>query len=233
MIKAILTIDDVVTKNTPALVDYLVSRDIRVLMFAQGEYIEKYPENVVYALKHGMTVGNHSYSHPNFAEISFEEGIEEIERTEGLLDDIYKQAGVERKYRPFRFPYGSKGGENKEKYRHYFKEKGFSKLDDRNISFPWWKEQGLDKDIDTFWTFNFAEYKIRPDSGFTMDDVFKRIHDPNPETGGALLEEGSNHILLLHDHDETRAMVPDYYKIIIEHVLANGVTFANPEFIDR
>ncbi len=231
MIKAILTIDDIATSNTPNLVDYLVEKGITVLMFAQGSHIERYPENVVYALQKGMVVGNHSYSHPNFAEISFEEGIQEIEKTEKLLDDIYKKAGVERMYRPFRFPYGSKGGDNKDRYQQYFKDKGFSKLDDRKIAYPWWKEFGLSTDIDTLWTFDFAEYQIRPDSGFTMDDVFKRVHDSNPASGGALLEDGSNHIILMHDHEETLAMVPDYYKIMIEHVLECGVMFERPEFI--
>jgi peptidoglycan/xylan/chitin deacetylase (PgdA/CDA1 family) len=231
MIKAILTIDDIATSNTPNLVDYLVEKGITVLMFAQGSHIERYPENVVYALQKGMVVGNHSYSHPNFAEISFEEGIQEIEKTEKLLEDIYKKAGVERKYRPFRFPYGSKGGDNKDRYQQYFKDKGFSKLDDRKIAYPWWKEFGLSTDIDTLWTFDFAEYQIRPDSGFTMDDVFKRVHDSNPASGGALLEDGSNHIILMHDHEETLAMVPDYYKIMIEHVLECGVMFERPEFI--
>ena len=231
MINAVLTIDDIASKNTPALVDYLVEKGIKALMFAVGTHVEKYPENVIYALGRGMIVGNHSYSHPNFAEISFEEGIKEIKKTDALLDDIYKQAGVERKYKPFRFPYGSKGGENKERYEQYFRDNGYSKLDDRNIKYPWWKECGLDKDIDTLWTFDFAEYNIRPQSGFTMEDVLKRIHDSNPASGGTLLDEGSNHIILMHDHEETLAMVPDYYMIMIEHVLENGVTFAAPTFI--
>ncbi len=231
MIKAVLTIDDIASSNTPALVDYLVEKEIPVLMFAVGEHIEKYPENVAYALQHGMVVGNHSYSHPDFAEISYEEGIREIEKCEELLNDIYKEAGVERKYRPFRFPYGSKGGENKERYEQYFRDKGFSKLDDRKIAYPWWKETGLAKDIDTLWTFDFAEYQIRPDSGFTMDDVMKRVHDDKPESGGVLLEDGTYHIILMHDHEETLAMVPDYYKIMLEPVMENGVTFVRPEFL--
>ncbi len=231
MSTAVLTIDDIATNNTPALVDYLVEKGIRVLMFAWGENVEKHPENAIYALQHGMIIGNHSYTHPNFAEISFEEGIAEIEKTESILGDIYKKAGVERKYRPFRFPYGSKGGENKEKYEQYLRDHGFSKLDDRAISYPWWKETGLDKDIDTLWTFDFAEYQIRPNSGFTMEDVFKRVHDTNPGSGGVLLEEGSNHIILMHDHEETLAMVPDYYNIMIDHVMENGVIFKEPEFI--
>lgn len=35
------------------------------------------------------------------------------------------------------------------------------------------------KDIDTLWTFDFAEYNIRPGSGFIIDDVFKKMHDLN------------------------------------------------------
>ena len=80
MINAVLTIDDIASKNTPALVDYLVEKGIKALMFAVGTHVEKYPENVIYALGRGMIVGNHSYSHPNFAEISFEEGIKEIKK---------------------------------------------------------------------------------------------------------------------------------------------------------
>ena len=56
-----------------------------------------------------------------------------------MLDEIYERAGVERKMRPFRFPYGDKGGENKEKLQQYLLQKGFSKLDDTKITFPWWK----------------------------------------------------------------------------------------------
>ena len=231
MIKAVLTIDDIASANTPALVDYLVGKHIPALMFSVGEHIEKYPENVIYALQHGMVVGNHSYSHPDFAKIPFEEGIREIEKCEELLEDIYKKAGAEREYRPFRFPYGSKGGENKDKYEQYFRDKGFSKLDDRKIVCSRWKESGFDKDIDTLWTFDFAEYRIRPGSGFTMKDVLKRVHDGDPESGGMLLEEGTYHIILMHDHEETLDMVPDYYRIMLEHVMENGVDFVRPEFL--
>ncbi|MBO4920785.1 MAG: hypothetical protein J5372_02600 [Lachnospiraceae bacterium] len=93
-----------------------------------------------------MIVGNHSYSHPAFSKLSYEQAVEEIEKNEALHD--------------------------------------------RQIPFRWWKDLGLDKDIDTFWTFDFAEYLIRNDSNFTKDDVFKRINDPAPEFGTALLKDG-------------------------------------------
>ena len=90
---------------------------------------------------------------------------------------------------------------------------------------------GMDKDIDTFWTFDFAEYLIRKDSNFTKEDVFKKINDPAPEFGTALLEDGGSHIILLHAHDETEEMVPEYYKLFIDCLLEKGIIFDDPEFI--
>ena len=231
MIKALLTIDDVSSENTPAIVDYLCEKNIQVIMFMVGQWAEEYPDQLVYALKHGMIVGNHSYSHPHFSELSFEECKEEIEKNEEVLNRFYEQAGVERKYRPFRFPYGDKGGSNKDLLQAYLKENGFNKVDDTKLQYPWWKERGLDKDIDTFWTFDFMEYCIRPGSGFTLENVMERIHDTSPEDGAALLKDGSSHILLTHAHDETDEMVPGYYRIFIEELLKNGVEFIRPEFI--
>ena len=95
----------------------------------------------------------------------------------------------------------------------------------------WYKFPEITKDIDTFWTFDFAEYNIRPGSGFGLEDVIKRIYDKEPKTGAPLLADGSCHLLLLHAHDETEAMVPEYYKIFIEELLKNGVEFVKPGFI--
>ena len=232
MIRALLTIDDVSSENTPAIVDFLCEKKIPAVMFMVGQWAEKHPEQLIYAIKHGMIVGNHSYTHPHFSELSFEECKEEIDRNEEVLNGFYSKAGTERKYRPFRFPYGDKGGENKALLQEYLSEKGFNKIKDTQFQYPFWKEMGLDKDIDTFWTFDFSEYCIRPGSGFTLDDVMKRIYDPAPEEGAPLLIDGSSHMLLLHAHDETEAMVPGYYRIFIDELLKNGVEFAEPEFFD-
>lgn len=231
MIRALLTIDDVSSENTPAIVDYLSEKNIPVIMFMVGQWAENHPDELIYALKHGIIVGNHSYTHPHFSEISFEECTEEISRNEEVLNRFYSQAGVGRRYRPFRFPYGDKGGKNKERIQEYLAVNGFDKVDDTRFKYPFWKEKGLDKDIDTLWTFDFAEYNIRPGSGFTLDNVMKRIYDPAPEEGAPLLAEDSDHLLLLHAHDETEALLPGYYRIFIEELLKNGVVFTEPEFI--
>lgn len=230
MNSAVLTIDDIASKNTPAIVDYLNEKGITAVMFAVGENVERYYENAVYALKGGMIVGNHSFTHPFFSKISLQQGIEEIEKNEELLNKLYKDAGVERKYRPFRFPYGDRGGENAEGLQKYFVEKGFNKLSDTQITYPWWSKEGNDKMIDTLWTFDFQEYCIRPGSDFKLEDVWKKMEDKNPPLGGALYGEDNRHIILLHAHDETEELVPEYYKKFIDRAMENGLSFEKPMF---
>ncbi len=231
MIQALLTMDDIPSGNTMQIVDYLNEKEIPAIMFAVGEKAEKNPEPVVYALRHGMIVGNHGYSHPAFSELSLEDGIREIEKTEEILNRMYEMAGVERRFRPFRFPYGDKGGQNREQLQAYLRENGFSKVKDTEIPYAFWREQGLNRDIDTLWTFDFAEYNIRPEIGFTMEDVWKRVQDRNPGNGAALLAPEGRHILLLHAHDETDELVPGYYRLLLDELLRNGVHFIRPAFL--
>ena len=145
MIKALLTIDDVSSKNTPAIVDYLTEKNIPVIMFCVGQWAEGHPDELIYALKHGIIVGNHSYTHPQFSSISIEECKKEIDKNEEVLDSFYSQAGVERKYRPFRFPYGDKGGKNKDAIQQYLSEKGFDKVKDL-----WWVRRHESKRIEYY-----------------------------------------------------------------------------------
>ena len=231
MNSGILTIDDFSSKNTPAIVDYLKEKGIKAIFFATGENVERFYEEAVYAVKNGMIVGNHSYSHPAFSTLTIEESMDEIERCEQVLNRLYQDCGVERIYKPFRFPYGDKGGENKDALQQYLREKGFHKVDDTHITYDWWKENNLDTDIDTFWTFDFQEYVIRPGAGYTKEFVWNKMHDRNPGSGAVLFMENNRHIILLHAHDETEEMLPEYYKLFIEHLLENGLVFDEPAFL--
>lgn len=228
---AILTIDDVSSKNTPAIVDYLNEKGIKAIFFATGKNVERYYEEAKYAVRHGMIVGNHSYSHPQFSKLTVKESVKEIKQCEKVLKKLYKDCGVKRTVKPIRFPYGDKGGANREELQKYLKKKGFHKVDDSKLTYPWWKANKLNEDIDTLWTFDFAEYAIRPNSGFTKENVWARMHDMNPKFGAALFGEGNAHIILLHAHDETEAMLPGYYKLFLDHLLENGVVFDEPKFL--
>jgi len=178
-----------------------------------------------------MIVGNHSYSHPAFSSLKEEECITEIERCEEVLEQLYQAAGVERRYRPFRFPYGDKGGENKDALQKYLAEHHFDKVDDRHIPYAWWREHELDKDIDTLWTFDFEEYRIQYDPAFTQESIWAKVNDSNPQRGAALFGENQRHILLMHAFDETDAVWPGYYRHLLDYLQENGVKFDEPAFI--
>lgn len=228
---ALLTIDDIASRNTPMLVDYLTEKGIRPILFGWGEMIEKYYDEALYAVKKGFIVGNHSYSHPHFSELTTQQAIEEIEKCESVLNKLYDDAGVERLWRPFRFPYGDKGGNNKDALQQYFREHGFHKVDDRHIPYTWWKESACYKDIDTFWTFDFEEYRLAWNDGFTYASIQAKMQNPAPVQGAALYGENQRNILLLHDHAETDAVLPGYYKLFIEDMLKNGIVFDEPNFL--
>ena len=228
---ALLTIDDFASRNTPALVDYLTEKGIRPILFGWGEMIEKHYDEALYAVKKGFIVGNHSYSHLHFSELTTQQAIEEVEKCEAVLNKLYCDAGVERTWRPFRFPYGDKGGNNKDALQQYFREHGFHKVDDRHIPYTWWKESACYKDIDTFWTFDFEEYRLAWNDGFTYASIQAKMQNPTPVQGAALYGENQRNILLLHDHAETDAVLPGYYKLFIEDMLKNGIVFDEPRFL--
>lgn len=227
---ALLTIDDFPSKNTKSIVDFLKEKNIKAIFFATGKNVEKFYEEALYVVKNRMIVGNHSYSHPECSKISLEEAISDIEKCEDILNKLYQDAGVERKFRPFRFPYGDKGGSNKDALQNYLKEKGFDKVYDKHLCYDWWKEFNLDKDIDTFWTFDFEEYRLHLEKDFSKDYIWDKMQNPNPSSGAALFAENNRHILLLHAHDETERFMPEYYKAFINHLLEKGITFDEPEF---
>lgn len=231
MNSALLTIDDISSKNTPAIVDYLNEKGIRAILFATGINVERYYHEALYAIKSGMIVGNHSYSHAAFSSLPLEACIDEIEKCEAVLERLYHDSGVERTFRPFRFPYGDKGGKNKVALQCYLHEKMFDKVDDTHIAYHWWRRENLNKDIDTFWTFDFEEYRMYQNAGFTKESVWEKMHDASPKSGEVLFRENNRHILLMHAHDETEEILPQYYKLFLDHLLENGLVFDEPAFL--
>lgn len=231
MSKAYLTIDDVTTVNTPKIINYLSGKGITPILFSVGYQIEAHWDEALYALKMGAIIGNHSYSHPYFSELTLSECFSEIAKQENVLNELYQAAGVDRKYKLIRFPYGDKGGKNKEDLQNYLKKNYFCRIDDSYINFDWYKESALDVDVDVLWTFDFCEYMLQDNNGYTYESILHKIHDNNPPMGGVLLEKNSHHIVLIHDHIETEKVMPNYFETIIDYVLTSGVEFIQPRFI--
>lgn len=78
-------------KSTCALVDLFVSHNGKASFFCQGDKSEHYPEGVRYAAEHHFTIANHSYDHPRYTNLSSEEMLQQIERTNAILQNITKQ----------------------------------------------------------------------------------------------------------------------------------------------
>ena len=61
--------------------------------------------------------------------------------------------------------------------------------------------------------------------------MWQRMYDQSPSSGAVLFGEGQQHILLLHDHDESEKILPGYYRLFLDHLLENGVVFDEPKFL--
>src|SRR5579871_1315436 len=107
-----LTIDDAPSSTMIKEVDYLNSHNIQALWFCVGKNLELYKDEAIYALQKGHILGNHSYSHPHFSEITVEEGYKEIQQTDEIINKIYTLAGIKRPGKFFRFPHSDTGAQN-------------------------------------------------------------------------------------------------------------------------
>lgn len=97
-----LTFDDGPCQNTLEIMKVLDHYNIKATFFQVGRFIEEYPEITAQVSHAGHTIGNHSYSHANFDELSASEIQSEINKTQDLVTEI---TGSEPMY--YRTPYGN------------------------------------------------------------------------------------------------------------------------------
>lgn len=71
--------------HTPALLDLLAAHGARATFFLIGREAERHPDLVQRILREGHTLGNHSWSHPQFERLDLAAQRDEIERTDRLL----------------------------------------------------------------------------------------------------------------------------------------------------
>lgn len=72
-------------EHTPRLLDLLARHGARASFFLVGQRIEQHPALVERIVAEGHALGNHSYSHPLFHQLSLREQLDEVERTDRLL----------------------------------------------------------------------------------------------------------------------------------------------------
>jgi peptidoglycan/xylan/chitin deacetylase (PgdA/CDA1 family) len=81
-----LTFDDGPNPHyTPRLLDLLAAHGACASFFLIGAHVECYPDMVERMVAEGHRLGNHSYRHPYFGQLSLAEQLKEIDDTDCLL----------------------------------------------------------------------------------------------------------------------------------------------------
>lgn len=231
--RAYLTMDDGPTEITDKILDYLIEIGITPVLFFVGTQIELNYSQAINAVRRGIIIGNHSYSHADFNKLTESECIIEIEKQEIILEKLYHDAGCVRRYKLFRFPYGHRGGENEARLQEFLYYKKFNRIDDRKIQYKWYIDGGYHRAMDVYWTFDFREYLLNTEKDFTLDAIKDSVNaSTNVVTNGLLLPDSYN-IVLMHDLVKTNQVLPDYYKILIEYTRMRGVQYIKPCFLTR
>jgi peptidoglycan/xylan/chitin deacetylase (PgdA/CDA1 family) len=226
--RAFLTIDDCPSEKLAEKIDLLTSRSIPAVLFCQGNLLELRPGQAAYAVEKGYILGNHSFDHPRFSELSEARCFEEIERTEALIERIYRKASRRRPARYFRFPYGDNGApETREAIQLFLREHGFTGPGLGGITYPFWCDNGHSGAADWFWTFDVNEWVFN-DRPFTraelLDHVLSRMEADDPEHGLRVSHQGSNEVILTHDHPGTHGI----FRQIIDRLLEKRIEFVEP-----
>ncbi|MCC6928128.1 MAG: glycosyltransferase [Gemmatimonadaceae bacterium] len=121
-----LVIDDGPSPATTRMLDMLEAGGHRAVLFLLGCEVAGREASLIDAIRRGFALGNHSFSHPNFSEITVEVARREILDTEARIDALYARAGVARPGKWFRFPYLDSGGERHDDFQRLLDDLGFS-----------------------------------------------------------------------------------------------------------
>lgn len=84
-----------------SILETLQNNNVKITFFMVGEWIEKFPEAAKKISEAGHEIASHSNTHPHVNNLSYEENIEEIEKSN---DKIEKITGTRTKI--YRAPYG-------------------------------------------------------------------------------------------------------------------------------
>ena len=83
------------------ILETLKNNNINITFFMVGDWIEKYPESVKKIYESGNEIASHSNTHPHVNNLSYEENIDEIEKSNDSLEKVTgKRTNI------YRTPYG-------------------------------------------------------------------------------------------------------------------------------
>lgn len=206
-----LTIDDVPSRRFEEKLDFLKARKVPALLFCVGRDIAGREDALADALRSGYALGNHSYSHRHFSELSLEECQAEIEDTDALISSLYARAGVPWTRKFFRFPYldlgaGLTAGGQAARIQEMLRASGYSCL----AAQPGGR-------ADTGCDFDQMEYFLgksdAPDGLDKGEKILARIDSDHP---------ACDDIVMIHDHLESHELFFE----CVNRYLANGIRFS-------
>jgi peptidoglycan/xylan/chitin deacetylase (PgdA/CDA1 family) len=122
-----LVIDDGPSDALPELLASLERCGHRAVLFVLGANAAGREAMLVDAIRRGFPLGNHSFGHPHFSDITLDAGRREIMETEAVIDDLYRRARVARPGKWFRFPYLDTGDGGAEGFQRLLQELGFER----------------------------------------------------------------------------------------------------------
>ncbi|MFT4024482.1 MAG: polysaccharide deacetylase family protein [Flavihumibacter sp.] len=250
-----LTIDDFPSATAQQLLRLLRERQLPAVLFCVGNLLEKNKEAAVDAIKQGLILGNHSFSHKSFSLMTLDACLDDIKRCDNLLHELYDKAGITWRYKYFRFPYGDQGDGKRGRLftRKWFGltrskkaaiQKELENVGYRNpttalLQYPGFRKT-VGADLDWSWTLDSLDWVLgKKESVFglrTVDQLVCRLTSANPfECRGKFpdkdygLPVGLNEVLLTHDRENGT----DALSKIIDACLSAGYHFTMPEVATR
>lgn len=236
---AYLTIDDGPSKDWREKLDFLNGLEIKAVWFCQGCSLEQYPDFFPAAVESGHSIGNHSYDHPDFSQISLAAARNQICITDELLSRNFSALGITDYPKWFRFPYGNRGDrdpqtsvENRIAKRNalqsILKELGYSVPDFPEVTYTRFHEWREDGGYDWWWTFDCKEWALDPAFAkynlFSLDDLIRRIKTGVDTDEIGLTSGSSAEVVLIHDLAHSTQL----FKPLINTLLTIGLEFQSP-----
>jgi peptidoglycan/xylan/chitin deacetylase (PgdA/CDA1 family) len=225
----LFTIDDGPSPDTKRLADFLVARQIPVIMFFIGENMEKYPDEVDHVIQAGITIGNHTYNHPAMSTLSLEENIQQIEKTEGIIEAAYQRNARARAHKLFRFPFLDTGGANRPAIMQYLADEGFEHVQAGFVTHKWFDEYRLEPHIGgSFHCFDW-ELWLHPET-FGIPEMLKELHTPGEGDRGSIFNGDSGEIVIIHDAGWKTKKDERHYEIVVEELDKAKIRYLEPAF---
>ncbi len=189
--------------------------------------MEKNFAHVVYAIEKGFWIGNHSFTHPHFSDITIEQARQEIEQTEILINKAYSIAQAPRPAKLFRFPYMDKG--QKQGLTHVKAIQDLlSSLEFERLNFQGTERHPAlierEEDIDAAWTFDAREYALFSEATKKKFNLFKTADFVQRIAEELFQFRRTTEIVLFHDFEQTHEL----FSPLLTKLLDLNVQFRAP-----